>query len=121
MRRREASDEAVAELFNQLMAGSSIDNKLTGHVKMAHEEQHPEFKKGLDEKVERMSNAGVTQPVTPSGNRYPTNANTSPAGAPPGCRGRFLPTSQRAQRQQSVERRQERSPAHLAAANVAGQ
>ncbi len=74
-------NEAVAELFNQLMAGSSIDNKLTGHVKMAHEEQHPEFKKGLDEKVERMSVPGETQPVTPSGNRYPTNANTSPAGA----------------------------------------
>jgi parvulin-like peptidyl-prolyl isomerase len=73
--------EAVAELFNDLMAASSIDNKLTGHIKMAHEEQDPDFKKGLDEKVNRMSVPGETQPVTPTGGRSPANAKTSPGSS----------------------------------------
>jgi hypothetical protein len=73
--------EAVAELFNELMAGSSIDNKLTGHVKIAHEEQHPDSLKAKDEQINRMSIAGETPARTPTGNRTPTNINTSPTGS----------------------------------------
>ena len=76
-------NEAVAVVFNELMAAASIDNKLTGHVKMANEEQHPDFKRGLDEKVKRMSDAGETEPVTPSGNRSPARVNTTPTGNRP--------------------------------------
>jgi parvulin-like peptidyl-prolyl isomerase len=74
-------NEAVAELFNELMAGSSIDNKLTGHVKMANEDQHPDFKKGLDEKINRMSSAGETPAITPTGGRSPARINSSSAGS----------------------------------------
>ena len=74
-------NEAVSSLFQDLMEASSIDNKLTGQVKVAHEGQHPDFKANLDQKVDRMSNAGVTTPVVPTGGRSPSSANVSPAGA----------------------------------------
>ena len=81
-------NEAVAEMFKELMAASSIDNKLTGQVKLAHEEQHPDFRKAMDEKVTRMSNAGVTQPNVPSGGRSPSTASTRPpAGVPADAAG----------------------------------
>jgi parvulin-like peptidyl-prolyl isomerase len=73
--------EAVAELFNDLMAASSIDNKLTGHVKMAHEERHPDSLKAKDEKITLMNNVGETKPVTPTGGRSPANVRSSPTGA----------------------------------------
>ena len=82
-------NEAVTKLFEDLMAASSIDNKLTGQVKMAHEQEQPDFKGAMDQKVNRMSNAGETQPVIPSGGRSPSNTSTStsnaarpPAGVP---------------------------------------
>jgi hypothetical protein len=78
-------NKEVASLFEDLMKASAIDNKLTGHVKMAHEEQHPEFKQGLDQKVQRMSNAGETQVPTPTGGRSPAStpgAARTPAGVP---------------------------------------
>lgn len=74
-------NDAVAALFKQLMDGSAIDNKLTGQTKLAHEEQEDGFRKGKDEKVKLMSDAGETQPVTPSGGRSTGPANTSPATA----------------------------------------
>ena len=79
--------EAVASLFEDLMRVSEIDNKLTGYVKMANEDQHPEYKQGLDQKVERMSAAGETPAKIPTGGRSPETAITSPkntAGPPPG-------------------------------------
>jgi PPIC-type PPIASE domain len=74
-------NEAVSSLYSDLMEASAIDNKLTGHVKIAHEKQDPAFKAALDKKVERMSNAGETQPNVPTGGRSPSNASLSPAGA----------------------------------------
>jgi len=74
-------NEAVAVIFNELMAAASIDNKLTGHVKIANEEQHPDALSAKDEKINRMSVAGETQPVTPSGGRSPARINSSPTGA----------------------------------------
>ena len=53
---------AMSTLFEDLMRNSSIDNKLTGQVKLAREEDHPDFKSGLDTTVKRMSAAGETQP-----------------------------------------------------------
>jgi foldase protein PrsA len=82
-------NDAVAELFKQLMASAAIDNKLTGQTKLANEEQQEGFRKGMDEKVTRMSAAGETQPVTPSGGRStapssvtPATAKRPPAGVP---------------------------------------
>jgi foldase protein PrsA len=83
---------AMSTLFEDLMKDSSIDNKLTGQVKMAREEEHPDFKAGLDSKVQRMSAAGETQANPPAGRNItgptsPTapNANRPPAGVPPGA------------------------------------
>ncbi len=75
-------NEAVSSLFEDLMRASSIDNKLTGQVKSAHEEYDPEFKKGLDQKVTRMSAAGETPPPNAGNQKMPARINTSPAGAP---------------------------------------
>lgn len=82
-------NEAVTKLFEDLMAASSIDNKLTGQVKMAREQEHPDFKGALDQKVNRMSSAGETQAVVPTGGRSQPNTSTStsnaarpPAGVP---------------------------------------
>ncbi len=86
-------NEAMGTLFDDLMKGSSVDNKLTGQVKLAHEEEHPDFKAGLDTGVKRMSAAGETQPVPPSSGRVtgPTSpaatggAPRPPAGVPAGA------------------------------------
>ena len=74
-------NEAVAEMYKEMMAASAIDNKLTGQVKMAHEEQQKDFREAMDTKVKRMSNAGETQPVVPSGGRSPSRATTSPGSS----------------------------------------
>jgi PPIC-type PPIASE domain len=75
-------NDMVQQIFKELMDASAIDNKLTGHVKLANEEQHPEFKEGLDQKVQRMSNAGETQANLPTGGRSPSVAKTSPSRGP---------------------------------------
>ena len=73
-------NEAISSVFEDLMKASKIENKLTGQVKLANEEDHPEYKAGLDQKVERMSNAGETQPNMPTGGR--SNGGTvTPAGS----------------------------------------
>ena len=74
-------NEAVAELFKELMAASSIDNKLTGQVKDAHEEQSADYRNAMDRKVTRMSVPGETVPAPATGGRYPDKINTSPANA----------------------------------------
>ena len=75
-------NDAVQKVFEEIMAASSIDNKLTGFVKMAHEEQHPEYKQGMDQKVQRMSAAGETPAAIPTGGRSPSAAITSPNNGP---------------------------------------
>ncbi len=83
---------AMSTLFEDLMKNSSIDNKLTGQVKMAREEEHPDYRSGLDAKVQRMSAAGETQANPPAGRNItgptsPTSigANRAPAGVPAGA------------------------------------
>ena len=75
-------NDAMSTLFEDLMKNSSIDNKLTGQVKMAREEEHPDFKAGLDSKVERMNAAGETQVNPPSAQRVTGPASPTAAGAP---------------------------------------
>ena len=84
-------NDAVRGLFEDMMKASAIDNKLTGQVKMAREEDQPDFKAGLDEKVQRMSVAGRDEagrpdrrPGSPSNVRVtaPASTNRTPAGIP---------------------------------------
>lgn len=46
--------EAMSEVFEELMRQAAVDNKLTGHVKFANEESHPDHQ--VDGKVKLMSN-----------------------------------------------------------------
>ncbi len=82
-------NDAMKTVYEDLMKLSTIDNKLTGQVKMANEEQHPDYKQGLDQKVQRMSNAGETQAGSPTAGRTngapgtPNSATSRPpAGVP---------------------------------------
>ncbi len=59
--------EAMSEFFVELMKASEIDNKLTGRVKMANEEEHPDHR--VDGEVKLMSNprAGTTSAASTGG------------------------------------------------------
>jgi foldase protein PrsA len=80
--------EAMKTIYEDLMRGSSIDNKLTGQVKMANEEDHPDFRQNLDGNVKLMSSAGETKPSAATAGRVtgPTSraaaAGQTPAGVP---------------------------------------
>ncbi|MBV8229519.1 MAG: peptidylprolyl isomerase [Planctomycetaceae bacterium] len=52
--------EAMGAYFVELMRASAIDNKLTGHIKLANEEMHPDHK--VDGEVKLMSNPGQGTP-----------------------------------------------------------
>jgi parvulin-like peptidyl-prolyl isomerase len=76
-------NEAVASLFEDLMRVSTIDNKLTGQVKSANEEQDPEYKKGMtDSGVNRTATQGQPPLTMKTNGRAPVKINTSPAGTP---------------------------------------
>ena len=77
-------EDAVASMFYDLMKASTIDNKLTGQVKMANEdEQAAEARQAVsDQGVKLMSNPGETAPPAATGNRVPSNIKTTPANAP---------------------------------------
>ena len=64
-------NEAMEAVFREIHDASSIDNKLTGFVRTAHEEQDPEYRASLDQGVKRMSVAGETPAKTPTGGRVP--------------------------------------------------
>jgi parvulin-like peptidyl-prolyl isomerase len=51
--------EAMSETFVELMKAAAIDNKLTGHVKLANEELEPDHQ--VDGDVQLMSNPGEIQ------------------------------------------------------------
>ena len=72
--------EKMGEVMQELIASASIDNKLTGQVKMAHEENDPDFRAGLDRDVKLMNNAGATPAPAPTAGRTtaPGKATTSP-------------------------------------------
>ncbi len=75
--------DAMGTEYDGMMKASAIDNKLTGQVKLASEETHPDY---LDAKgdggVKLMNNAGETAPTTlPTGTRAVAPTATSPSGA----------------------------------------
>ena len=74
--------DAMNSLYEDMMRAASIDNKLTGTMKEGHEDQKPEYRAGLDSKVNRMSTAGETAPTTlPNQTRAVAPEATSPVGA----------------------------------------
>ena len=73
--------DAMNSVYEDMIKASSIDNKLTGQVKEGHEEQHADFRSGLDKNVARMSVAGETQATPPAGSRNVAPASTSPSGS----------------------------------------
>jgi foldase protein PrsA len=79
-------NDAVASLFNDLMRASRIENKLTGQIKLANEEEHPDYKQGLDQNVSRTTADSVGQMPMKSGKQVPEkvtpNKPITPAGVP---------------------------------------
>jgi foldase protein PrsA len=72
--------EAMGDYFVELMRAAAIDNKLTGHVKLANEESNPDHH--VDGDVKLMSNPGAI-PTQPPGMPAPSNGVklTSPPAA----------------------------------------
>ncbi|MBV8558969.1 MAG: peptidylprolyl isomerase, partial [Planctomycetaceae bacterium] len=71
--------EAMGAYFVELMRASAIDNKLTGHIKLANEEMHPDHK--VDGEVKLMSNPGQGTPPSAAPNakvKVPAPAALSP-------------------------------------------
>jgi parvulin-like peptidyl-prolyl isomerase len=76
-------NEAVASLFEDLMRVSKIDNKLTGQVKMANEEEDPEYKKGMtDSGVNRTASQGQPPLTMKPNGKVPVKIKTSPGSTP---------------------------------------
>jgi parvulin-like peptidyl-prolyl isomerase len=65
--------EAMTELMNDLLKGSAVDNRLTGRVKDANEEEHPDFIGAKDTKVKLMG-AEVQTPTSRPGRAASGNA-----------------------------------------------
>ncbi len=76
--------EMMGVVFEELIKKSEIENKLVGTMKLANEEQHPEFR--VDDKVQLMSNPESNTPD--SGRPAPANGDAPAAAAP----ARTLPT-----------------------------
>ncbi|WP_337177725.1 parvulin peptidyl-prolyl isomerase [Paludisphaera sp.] len=66
--------QEMAEVFEELIQKAAIENKLVGTMKMANENQHPEFR--VDDKVKLMSNPESNTPEPAEG------AEGQPAAAP---------------------------------------
>ena len=64
-------NEAVAVIFKELMAGSSIDNKLTGHVKIANEDAAPRLSVGQGREGQPDECRGRDPAGPPTGGRSP--------------------------------------------------
>ncbi len=73
--------DAVNSIYGELMNASSIDNKLTGQVKEAHEEKHPEYQAGMGTAPKLKSDAGVTPSSFTPKTREVSPERTSAAGA----------------------------------------
>jgi parvulin-like peptidyl-prolyl isomerase len=68
--------EKYEEVFTELMKAAAIDNKLVGHVKMANEEQDPDYR--VDGDVQRMSKPDQELPASP---QLPASAAAAKAQA----------------------------------------
>ena len=70
----------MEDAFREIHEASTIDNKLTGFVRKAHEEQDPAFRAGLDQDIKRASEAGETKPMLPTASR---NNGSNPGTSSP--------------------------------------
>ncbi len=88
-------EEKIKEVFGELMDAASIDNRLTGTVKLANEERYPEYQAGKDRDVKLMggdpsstapgrANTGTADAKAPSGRPAAKALRTPapPAGVP---------------------------------------
>lgn len=73
--------DAVAQLFNDLMRASTIENRLTGKIKLANEEEDEDFQKSLDEKIQP-TGGGQPLPANRARSVNPAPNSTSPNRAP---------------------------------------
>ena len=64
--------EAMADVFQELIKASAIENQLTGTVKLANEEKDPDY--GVDDDVKLMSNPPPTRPADAERPRRPRRA-----------------------------------------------
>ncbi len=89
--------EAMTKLMNDLLMGSAVDNRLTGRVKDANEEEHPDFLAAKDTKIKlmggevpttsarsgRATTGNAPAPATTSDDlAAPIRPNTAPSGVP---------------------------------------
>jgi foldase protein PrsA len=75
--------ETMNLVFQELAKAAGIENKLTGTMKMANEEQHPDYKEAvrdIDGQVKLMSNPPSTKP-TGANSKLPAPAALSPEAA----------------------------------------
>jgi foldase protein PrsA len=56
-------EQQIGLYYAELLRGAAIENRLTGDIKMANEEQHPDFR--VDGDVKLMSNAEAGMPPAP--------------------------------------------------------
>ncbi|OJW08360.1 MAG: hypothetical protein BGO49_13260 [Planctomycetales bacterium 71-10] len=75
--------ETMGEVFEEMIKKAAIENKLVGTMKLANEEQHPEFR--VDDKVKLMSNPESNTPD-------PGQAGPADGEAPVAARAPKLPT-----------------------------
>ena len=71
--------EEMGKVFEELIKQAAIENKLVGSIKLADEENQPEFR--VDKDVKLMSNAGDGVPETSGKARAAAAAGTSPTKA----------------------------------------
>jgi foldase protein PrsA len=69
-------NEAMGVVFQELMKAAEIENMLTGTIKMAHEEKHPDFR--VDGNVELMSRGQGAGPANPRAGAGAAGADTLP-------------------------------------------
>ena len=73
--------ETMNQVFQELIKQAGIENKLTGTIKMANEEQDPDFKQAktdIDGQVKLMSNPPSTRPAgADSGITSPTGSGST--------------------------------------------
>jgi foldase protein PrsA len=55
--------EKMEEVYAELMKAAAVDNKLTGQIKLAKEEEHPDYR--VDGQVQRMSKPDQELPAAP--------------------------------------------------------
>lgn len=75
--------EQMSEYFVELMRKAAIDNKLTGHVKLANEEMNPDHRVDGDVKLMSNPDGAIRRPQAAAGNAASAGAKLpTPAAAP---------------------------------------